>query len=122
VGMHKVCLKGATMASIQNTTPAGASTPVSASATPAAHNMEDIRDQASELGVQVREKAQELGSKAQELGTQATEIAAEYYQQGREQALALEQAVEAQIRDKPIQSLLIAGGLGLLIGFLWRRR
>jgi ElaB/YqjD/DUF883 family membrane-anchored ribosome-binding protein len=84
--------------------------------------MEDIRDQASELGGQVREKAQELGTKAQELGTQATEIAAEYYQQGREQVLALEQAVEAQIREKPIRSLLIAGGLGLLIGFLCRRR
>jgi ElaB/YqjD/DUF883 family membrane-anchored ribosome-binding protein len=65
--------------------------------------------------MQVREKAQELG-------TQATEIASDYYQQGREQVLALEQAVEAQIRDKPIQSLLIAGGVGLLLGFLCRRR
>lgn len=110
------------MASTQNTTPAGDSTAVSASATSAAHSMEDIRDQASELGGQVREKAQELGTKAQELGTQATEIAAAYYQQGREQVLALEQAVEAQIREKPIRSLLIAGGLGLLIGFLCRRR
>jgi ElaB/YqjD/DUF883 family membrane-anchored ribosome-binding protein len=52
----------------------------------------------------------------------ATEIASEYYQQGREQVLALEQTIEAQIRDKPIQSLLIAGGVGLLIGFLCRRR
>jgi ElaB/YqjD/DUF883 family membrane-anchored ribosome-binding protein len=110
------------MASTQNTTPAGDSTAASISATSVAHSLEDIRDQAADLGVQVGEKAQELGAKAQELGTQATEIAAEYYQQGREQVLALEQAVEAQIRDKPIQSLLIAGGVGLLIGFLCRRR
>lgn len=110
------------MASTQKTAPAGDATAMSMSATPAVHSPEDTRDQASDLSMQVREKAQELGAKAQELGTKATEIASEYYQQGREQVLALEQAVEAQIRDKPIQSLLIAGGVGLLIGFLCRRR
>jgi ElaB/YqjD/DUF883 family membrane-anchored ribosome-binding protein len=30
--------------------------------------------------------------------------------------------VEAQIHEKPMQSLLIAGGIGLLLGLLWRRR
>ena len=110
------------MTSTQKTTPAGDATATSMSTPPAAHSTEDMRDQAADLSMQVREKAQELGAKAQGLGTQATELASEYYQQGREQVLALEQAVEAQIRDKPIQSLLIAGGVGLLLGFLCRRR
>ena len=46
----------------------------------------------------------------------------EYYQQGREKVQVLEQTLEAQIRAKPIQSLLIAGGIGLLLGLLWNRR
>jgi ElaB/YqjD/DUF883 family membrane-anchored ribosome-binding protein len=74
----------------------------------------EFRERANETRQQVRERAEELGAQAQEM-------ASEYYQQGREQALAWERVLEDRIREKPIQSLLVAGGIGLLLGLLWRR-
>ena len=82
----------------------------------------EIQARVSETGHQVRAQARELRTQAQDLGAQAAEAAAEYYQQGREKVQVLEQTLEAQIRAKPIQSLLIAGGIGLLLGLLWNRR
>jgi ElaB/YqjD/DUF883 family membrane-anchored ribosome-binding protein len=81
-----------------------------------------IQARVSETGHQVREHARELRTQAKDIGAQAIEAASEYYQQGREKAQVLEQTLEAQIREKPIQSLLIAGGIGLLLGLLWNRR
>ena len=45
----------------------------------------------------------------------------EYYEQGRESLQDLNQTLEAQIRERPLQTLLVAGGIGLLLGLLWRR-
>jgi ElaB/YqjD/DUF883 family membrane-anchored ribosome-binding protein len=73
----------------------------------------------SEATIQVREKAQELGIQAREWGTHAAEVA---YQRGRAQAHAWEQTLTTRLREKPFQSLLIVGGIGLLLGFLWQRR
>jgi len=80
-----------------------------------------IRDTAQEVGTQIRDKAQEVGTQAQELGTRAQEAVAEYYVQGRESLQELEHTIEARIREKPLQSIMIAGGVGLLLGLLWRR-
>jgi ElaB/YqjD/DUF883 family membrane-anchored ribosome-binding protein len=97
-------------------------------ATTATHGRENaqevgqqMRDQAQALGTQVREQVQELGTQAQQLGTQVKETASQYYEQGREGLQELNQTLETQIREKPLQSLLIAGGVGLLLGLLWRR-
>jgi ElaB/YqjD/DUF883 family membrane-anchored ribosome-binding protein len=81
-----------------------------------------IQARVSATGHQVREQARELRTQARDIGAQAVEAASEYYQQGREMVQGLEQTLEAQIRDKPIQALLIAGGIGLLLGLLWKRR
>jgi ElaB/YqjD/DUF883 family membrane-anchored ribosome-binding protein len=80
----------------------------------ASSTVEDMRDKVQQTG-------RELSQRAQELGEQGKDIAVEYYQQGRERALAWERELEGQIREKPLQSLLIAGGIGLLLGLLWRR-
>jgi ElaB/YqjD/DUF883 family membrane-anchored ribosome-binding protein len=82
----------------------------------------EIQARVTATGHQVREQARELRTQAQDLGAQTIEAAAEYYQQGREKVQVLEQTLETQIREKPIQSLLIAGGIGLLLGLLWNRR
>lgn len=79
----------------------------------------EIQARVSATGHQVRAQASEL---AKDIGAQAIESASEYYQQGREMVQRLEQTLETQIRDKPIQSLLIAGGIGMLLGLLWKRR
>jgi len=67
------------------------------------------------------ETRKEMRDQAQELMTQGKEVAAEYYEEGRNQVLAWQQQLETQVREKPLQSLLVAAGVGLLLG-LFRRR
>jgi ElaB/YqjD/DUF883 family membrane-anchored ribosome-binding protein len=71
---------------------------------------ENLRD----LGGQVREAAKE---KYEHMSDQARS----YYEQGREAAHEWEQGLEAYVQEKPIQAVLMAAGIGLLIGLLWRR-
>ena len=80
-----------------------------------------IRDTAEEVGAQLRSTAQDVSAQAQALGAQAKETIAEYYEQGRESLRTLPQTLEGQIRARPLEALLIAGGVGLLLGLLWRR-
>ena len=63
----------------------------------------------------------EMRDQAQDLIAQGKEAAAEYYEEGRNQVLAWQQQLENQVREKPLQSLLIAAGVGLLFGLLRRR-
>ena len=67
------------------------------------------------------ETGQEPRDQAQELIAQGKQAAAEYYEEGRNQVLAWQQQLENQVREKPLQSLLMAAGVGLLLGLLRRR-
>jgi ElaB/YqjD/DUF883 family membrane-anchored ribosome-binding protein len=67
------------------------------------------------------ERGTEMRDQAQELIAQGKEVAAEYYEEGRNQVLAWQQQLENQVREKPLQSLLVAAGVGLLFGLLRRR-
>ena len=70
--------------------------------------------QRQDMGTQVKETMQDMG-------TQVKETMTEYYEQGRESLQDLNQTLEAQIRERPLQTLLVAGGIGLLLGLFWRR-
>jgi len=76
---------------------------------------------ATERYDRMQESAKEMRDKAQDLMTQGKEVAAEYYEEGRNQVLAWQQQLENQVREKPLQSILIAAGIGLLYGLLRRR-
>ena len=67
------------------------------------------------------ETGKETRDQAQELIAQGKEMATEYYEEGRDQFLAWQQQLENQVREKPLQSLLMAAGVGLLLGLLRRR-
>ncbi len=67
------------------------------------------------------ETGKEMRAQAQELIAQGREVVAEYYEEGRNQAIAWQQQLENQVREKPLQSLLMAVGVGLLLGMLRRR-
>ena len=86
---------------------------------------ETLRDKAQAAGQEVasrlQEAGQEISHQAQRLGAHGQAVASDYYQQGREQAVVWQEQLEQQIREKPIQSLLIAGGVGVLLGILLRR-
>ena len=83
------------------------------------------RDRAQEVGAQVRDKAQEVGAqvrdKAQEMVRQGAETASDYYQQGRQQVEAAEHTLEEAIRAKPLQSILMAAGLGMFLALLIKK-
>lgn len=50
------------------------------------------------------------------------ENASKYYQQGVEKAKELEGDLEGKIKEYPLKSLLIAAGVGVLVGMLFKRR
>ena len=42
--------------------------------------------------------------------------------QGREKVRQVEQSIEQYIREQPLKSMLIAAGVGLVLGRFWMRR
>ena len=84
-----------------------------------------VRDRAQEAGAQVRDRAQEAGAqvrdRAQEMVRQGEETASDSYQQGRQQMEAVENTLEDAIRAKPLQSVLMAAGIGMFLGLLWKK-
>jgi ElaB/YqjD/DUF883 family membrane-anchored ribosome-binding protein len=82
---------------------------------------------------QLREKSSDIKHNLQEMGTAAKQAAQEqlsgvrdsmvgYYEQGREKAIEFEHSLENRIREKPLSSVLVATGLGFLIGMFWMRK
>jgi ElaB/YqjD/DUF883 family membrane-anchored ribosome-binding protein len=80
----------------------------------------------------IKETAQHITDNLRDVGQQARDVAAEklgnirqqageYYDQGKHRAEEWEQGIEQYVQDKPIQSLLIAAGVGVLLGILWKR-
>ncbi len=73
-----------------------------------------VRDDLRELGGVAREAAQE---KLQEAG----QITSDYVEGKKEQFHELEDELVAYVRAKPIQAVLMAAGIGALLGMYWRR-
>lgn len=59
-----------------------------------------------------------VADEAEHLHDAATEACAA----GRERVAEIEQSLEDRIRANPLQSVLIACGIGILIGCFWNRR
>ena len=85
-----------------------------------------VKETAQEMGAQVKATAQEMGTQvkaaAQEMGAQVQDTMTEYYAQGRESLHDVRQTLEGQIRAQPLQALLVAVGLGIVLALLTRRR
>ncbi len=83
-------------------------------------------EQMKQTASQVQENIREMGSQVRDVATekynQLRDQAGEYYEQGRQRAMEWEQTLEEYVQEKPVQSLLMAAGVGLLLGFFWRRR
>jgi len=75
---------------------------------------------------QLRQKATQVSRDIRELGGAAKEVATEkfdrWYKEGREKAVQLEEGLENQIREHPLQSVIIAAGVGFAAGYLLSRR
>src|SRR3954468_737539 len=81
---------------------------------------------------QLKEKAQEVKDNLREMGTQARDVAkeqyenlrnqaSEYYDQGRERINEYQESLEQYVQEQPIKALLIAAGVGMLLGIIWKR-
>ncbi len=66
-----------------------------------------------------------MGSQARTAATQKYEelrdSASEYYEQGKERAREWEHSLEQYVQEKPLQAVLIAAGIGVVLGLLWKR-
>jgi ElaB/YqjD/DUF883 family membrane-anchored ribosome-binding protein len=76
---------------------------------------------AQERGSQEHDTTQEVRTHITETAQQMGEAASQYYAQGRQQLEGWEQSLEENIRAKPLHSVLLATGIGLLLGLLWRQ-
>ena len=74
-----------------------------------------------ERGSQGRDTTQEVSTQITETTRHVGEAASQVYEQGRQQLAGLEQSLEENIRAKPLQSVVLATGIGLLLGLLWRK-
>jgi len=80
-----------------------------------------LGDSASQAAQSVRNLGENVRDAASEKFNDLRDQARDYYEQGRDRAREWEQGLEDYVQEKPIQSLLIAAGVGMLFGFLWRR-
>ena len=80
-----------------------------------------LRDTAQQVGQQVRERAQQVRDQATEKYEQLRDQASQYYDMGRQRAEQIEGDLESYVREQPVKSLLIAAGVGLLLGILWKK-
>lgn len=80
-----------------------------------------------------QKKASEIGHNVKDIGKISGEIAAdtthiaekrmsETYNAAAKKARILEENFETGIRKNPVRSLMIAAGVGLVLGAMWRRR
>jgi ElaB/YqjD/DUF883 family membrane-anchored ribosome-binding protein len=82
---------------------------------------QEAKEKLREMGSAASQQVNQLKDSATEYYEQGREKAQEYYEQGRQKAMELEQNLEEYVREQPIKSVMIAAGIGLLLGILWRR-
>jgi ElaB/YqjD/DUF883 family membrane-anchored ribosome-binding protein len=82
---------------------------------------QEAKEKLREMGSAASEQVNQLKESASEYYQQGREKAAEYYEQGRQKAMELEENLENYVREQPLKAVMIAAGVGLLLGILWRR-
>ena len=75
----------------------------------------DVAEDFQKMGGTVRDAAQE---KFEQVG----EKASVYYEQGQERIHGVACACEQFVRERPLRSVLMAAGIGWLLGRFWIRR
>ncbi|HEV3345219.1 MAG TPA: hypothetical protein VG125_32880, partial [Pirellulales bacterium] len=48
--------------------------------------------------------------------------ATDYVEQGKQTAADMTAAIERQIRQRPVEAVAVAAGIGFALGLLWNRR
>jgi ElaB/YqjD/DUF883 family membrane-anchored ribosome-binding protein len=82
---------------------------------------DQLKEKAAAVGENLRDVGGQIRDAAKEQYQNLRDQAGDYYEQGRRQAREWEESIETYVHDKPVQSLLIAAGVGMLLGLMWRR-
>jgi ElaB/YqjD/DUF883 family membrane-anchored ribosome-binding protein len=82
---------------------------------------EEFRGKASQVGKNIREMGGQIADVAREQYEGLRDHASHYVEKGKQKAHEWQEGVEEYVYEKPLRSLLIAAGAGLLLG-LWLRR
>jgi len=85
------------------------------------HATDNLRDKAAEVTQNLRDIGGQVRDAANEKYERVREQAGDYYRQGRETAQEWEHNLESYVQEKPLQAVLIAAGVGMLLGMLWKR-
>ena len=92
------------------------------SAKPLAKRAEEFRDKATDLGHDLQDLKKIGGELASDALHTLSKNASGYYDQGLQKAKMIEKNLEKDIQGHPMRYLLIAGGVGLLVGAIFGRR
>jgi ElaB/YqjD/DUF883 family membrane-anchored ribosome-binding protein len=76
---------------------------------------------AAQLKDKAGEMADSLKSAATEQFEHARDTAEEYYNTGREKAQEWQHSLEDYVQEQPVKALLIAAGVGMLFGIIWKK-
>lgn len=86
------------------------------------NNRRAVSEGVQEMGSAVRGLAAESIGAVRDRADEYVERGREYIDRGRERAHELRESVESRVHAQPGKSLLIAAGIGFLIGLLFKRR
>jgi ElaB/YqjD/DUF883 family membrane-anchored ribosome-binding protein len=82
---------------------------------------DQLRDKATDVADKVRDIGNQATQAAQEQFSHLRENANEYFDQGREKAQQWQHELEEYVHEQPLKALLIAAGIGVVLGVLWKR-
>lgn len=82
----------------------------------------EFKEKKSNFGKDFQDFKKVTGTLAGDAAHVVQDNAAEYYDKGIVQAKKFGKMVERRIQNHPLQSLLIIGSVGLVLGALWNRR
>lgn len=80
-----------------------------------------LREKISETRENIADVGHLASETAQDKFHELKDRASEKYDEGKEKLHELEATFEQKVRESPIKSILIAAGVGLALGYLWRR-
>jgi len=85
-------------------------------------SQDKLRDKVSETRDNIVDMGHLAKDAVQEKYHELRERASEKYSEGKEKMHDLEESLVRSVRESPMKSVLIAAGVGLALGFIWRRR
>ncbi|HSI32758.1 MAG: YqjD family protein [Phycisphaerae bacterium] len=83
--------------------------------------VQTLKDKAGDVAQTLKDLPANVRDKAVEKYETVRDSAQEYYAQGKEKAAQWQDDVEQFVREQPMKAVAIAAGVGVVLGFLFRR-